>query len=74
MKKILCFAIAAVAMGCASVDRIERSGARHDERAAQLDAAGDHTNASKERASAQKQYSKANSRRGFEDVMPIVFR
>jgi hypothetical protein len=74
MKKILCMVIAVGGIGCASVSRIERSGANHEARAAQLDAAGDTKNASKERDAAAKQYSKANSRRGFENVMPIVFK
>jgi hypothetical protein len=74
MKKVMCMVIAVGAVGCASVDRIERSGDRHEARAKELEAAGDTVNASKERASAAKQYSKANSRRGFEDAMPIVFK
>lgn len=71
-RTILMFALALG--GCASVSRIERSAERHEARANQLAAAGDTAGASKERASAEKQFSKANSRRGFEDVMPVVFK
>lgn len=60
-------------VGCASADRIERGAARHQARAAELSNEGRHEEASKERAAAEKQSSKANSRRGFEDAMPIVF-
>jgi hypothetical protein len=74
MKTIVCMLIAAGTIGCASANRIERGAARHEARATQLEKAGDLANATKERDAAAKQYSKANSRRGFENAMPIVFR
>jgi hypothetical protein len=74
MRAILCMAIAACGFGCASVDRIERRAAQHEAKAAQLEASGDFASATKEREAAAKQYSKANSRRGFEEALPIVYR
>ena len=74
MKTFVCLLLAAGTVGCSSANRIERSAERHEARATELDKAGDHAEATKERGAAAKQYSKANSRRGFEDVMPIVFR
>lgn len=71
--RMLCILITVGVFGCSSANRIERSANRHEAKAQQLAAAGDYANASKERKSAAKQYSKANTRRGFEDVMPVVF-
>jgi hypothetical protein len=61
-------------VGCASANRIERGAERHEARAQQLEPAGNTQDASIERNAAAKQYSKANTRRGFENAMPIVFR
>jgi hypothetical protein len=65
--------LVAAPLGCASVDRIERGAQRHEARANELDAKGQFRAASKERDAADKQYSKANSRRGFEDAMPVIY-
>jgi outer membrane murein-binding lipoprotein Lpp len=59
--------------GCASANRIQRSSEYHAERSHQLAIEGNYHAASKEQQSAEKLASKANTRRGFEDVMPIVF-
>lgn len=72
-RRILMGALIGLA-ACASASRIDRSAARHEERAEQLAKEGNWQAASKERQSATKQSEKANSRRGFENVMPIVFR
>jgi hypothetical protein len=74
MCRKLLLALVVMSLGaCASASRIERGGDRHEARARQLDEQGDYRAASKERVAAEKQYSKANTRRGFEDAMPIVF-
>ncbi|MGZ3405192.1 MAG: hypothetical protein ACXVAN_02025 [Polyangia bacterium] len=75
MRRISLLVIAAAALlgACASSNRIERSADRHEARARQLDEKGDFHAATKERKAAAKQYSKANTRRGFEDAMPVVF-
>lgn len=59
--------------GCASATRIERSADARSVKAKQLAREGHWQAASKEQAAADKLYSKANTRRGFEDAMPIVF-
>jgi outer membrane murein-binding lipoprotein Lpp len=59
--------------GCASAARVERSAQRHQEHAQELAARGDTAGASKEQQAADKQWSKANSRRGFENTIPIAF-
>jgi hypothetical protein len=59
---------------CASSARIERSADAHAAKAKELSADGQWRAASKEQAKADKQASKANTRRGFEDAMPIVFK
>jgi hypothetical protein len=65
---------AAVALGaCASANRIERGADADAARAKQLAHEGQWKEASKLQAKAEKETSKANTRRGFEDVMPIVF-
>ena len=74
MKRRSCLLVVVGLFGCASADRIERAAARHEARADALASEGDYVAASKERVAADKQYSKANSRRGFENAMPIVFR
>jgi coenzyme F420-reducing hydrogenase gamma subunit len=64
-----------IALGaCASASRIDRSAANHEARAKQLAKDGNWEAASKERQKAAKQAEKANSRRGFEDAMPVVFK
>jgi len=74
MRKRWAAAIAAIGLcGCASSGRIERGAENHQARANQLEARGDFYHATKERDSAAKQYEKANTRRGFEDVLPVVF-
>jgi outer membrane murein-binding lipoprotein Lpp len=73
MKKILWMAIAIGGIGCASASRIDRSADRHEARAQKLENEGNVQEATKERQAAAKQYSKANTRRGFEDQMPIAF-
>ncbi len=74
MRRTWVMACVAAAMlgGCASANRIERSAQRHEARARQLDAQGEPDAAAKERRAAAKAYSKANTRRGFEDVMPVA--
>ena len=74
MARTIGMVLALALAGCASASRIERSAERHQARADDLAASGDFAAASKERAAAAKQYSKANTRRGFEDAMPVVFR
>ena len=75
MRPLTLLALAGVGLlGCASANRIERSADRHEAQAKQLEANGNTREATKEREAAAKQYSKANSRRGFEDVMPVVLR
>ena len=74
MCRKLWLAVVVMSLGaCASANRIERGGERHEARARQLDEQGNFHAASKERDAAVKQYSKANTRRGFEDAMPIAF-
>jgi hypothetical protein len=74
MRNTWAAAIVAISVcGCASSSRIERGAQRHESRAKQLEAKGDVNHATKERAAAFKQYEKANSRAGFEDVLPVVF-
>jgi hypothetical protein len=64
--------IALALCGCASSARIERSAQKHQAHAQELAARGDVYDATKEQQAAQKQWSKPNTRRGFEDVLPIV--
>jgi hypothetical protein len=59
--------------GCSSANRIERSSEYHAEKSRQLATDGYANAASKEQQKADKLASKANTRRGFQDVMPIVF-
>jgi hypothetical protein len=74
LKLSLLLIAAAVGLGaCASANRIERGGDRHEARAQKLEEKGDSRAATKERKAATKQYSKANTRRGFENAMPVVF-
>ena len=73
VRKILLLAVAVTLGACASSARIQRSADRHEARAKELEAAGDTVGASQERVSAAKQTSKANTRKGFEDAMPVVF-
>jgi len=65
--------VAAAIGGCASANRIERGAAAHEAAAKRLEAEGNYREAAKEREASAKQYEKANSRRGFEDAMPIAF-
>jgi hypothetical protein len=58
---------------CASANRIDRQSAMHSVKAKELADAGFPEAASKERSEADKLSSKANTRRGFENVMPVVF-
>ena len=58
---------------CASADRIDRKADSYAVRAQQSAADGNVKAASKEQKKADKLASKANTRRGFQDVMPIVF-
>ncbi len=74
MRRVIGIAIAIVGLcGCSSANRIERGAMRHEQRAEKLQAEGKVQAASKERKAAEKQYSKANTRRGFENAMPIAF-
>ena len=72
-RRLLLCAFAVGLGACSSANRIERSADLHDVRAKELAANGHMTSASKERQTANQLYSKANTRRGFQDVMPIVF-
>ncbi|HEY2743629.1 MAG TPA: hypothetical protein VGL86_03360 [Polyangia bacterium] len=58
---------------CSSANRIERNADMHAVRAKELAANGYLRSASKEQEKADKLASKANTRRGFEDVMPVAF-
>ena len=71
-RMLLCGFIVGLA-ACSSANRIERSADLHALRAKEFAADGYTKSASKERETADKLYSKANTRRGFQDVMPIVF-
>jgi hypothetical protein len=71
-RMLLCGFIVGLA-ACSSANRIERNADLHAVRAKELAADGHMMSASKERETADKLYSKANTRRGFEDVMPVVF-
>lgn len=65
---------ASLALGaCASANRIDRKADGHAARAKQLAHEGQWKAASKEQHKAEKASSKANTRRGFEDAMPVVF-
>lgn len=59
--------------GCASAGRIDRKADAHAAKAKELASEGQWHASSKEQAKADKLSSKANTRRGFEDAMPIVF-
>ncbi len=58
---------------CSSANRIERDADLHAVNAKQLAANGYLQSASKEQEKADQLASKANTRRGFQDVMPVVF-
>lgn len=74
MRRIAWLVLVVASLGaCASANRIERGADRHEARARQLDQQGDFYAASKERDAAAKQHSKANTRRGFENAMPVAF-
>ena len=72
-RHILWVALAGLS-ACASSARIERSADAHAAKAKELAADGQWRAASKEQAKADKKTSEANTRRGFEDAMPIVFK
>jgi hypothetical protein len=74
MRRILWLVLVVVPLGaCASANRIDRGADRHQARALQLDEQGHTRAATKERQAANKQSSKANTRRAFEDALPVVF-
>ena len=73
MKRHILWGALLALSACASAARIDRSADAHAAKAKQLAADGKWHAASKEQARADKQASKANTRRGFEDAMPIVF-
>jgi hypothetical protein len=73
MWRAFCVGVLIALGACASASRIDRSAAQHEARAKQLAKDGDWQAANKEHRKAEKQAEKANSRRGFEDAMPVVF-
>jgi hypothetical protein len=73
MSRVATVFFALALCGCASPSRIERNAERHQERSQELAARGDQRDATREQRKAEQQWSKANTRRGFADVLPIVF-